>query len=104
MKTGLDPELIGTPPGPPPPQSPALATVAPIPSDPDDRWGGHALPSDHPAWMRDVVSLSARARGLVAKLQPVVVRVIGAFEHRLRAIVVSGRRLSVDFSGCYRVE
>lgn len=78
--------------------------VAPVALDPDDRWGGHSLPNDHPAWMRDTVSLSQRARALLAHVKPAVVRVIAAWEHRVRSIVVGGRRLCVDPSGCYRIE
>ncbi len=83
---------------------PSLA-VAPIPDDPDDRWGsGHRLPGDHPAWMRDTVSLSARARALLAKVKPVAIRVIAAWEHRARTIVLGRSRLSVDASGSYRLD
>ncbi|MBC5810715.1 MAG: hypothetical protein GIW95_07690 [Candidatus Eremiobacteraeota bacterium] len=64
---------------------------------------GLRLPNDHPPWARDVVSLSARARALVARVKPAVIRVVAAWEHRVRTILVGGRRLSVDASGCYRV-
>jgi len=78
--------------------------VQPVSLDPDDRWGGHSLPQDHPAWMRDTLSLSQRARALLAHVTPVVVKVIAAWEHRVRSIVVGGRRLSVDPSGSYRLD
>jgi hypothetical protein len=80
------------------------AAVAPVSLDPDDRWGGHSLPNDHPAWMRDTISISQRARALLANIKPVVLNVIAAWEHRVRAIFVSGRRLSVDPSGSYRLD
>ncbi len=87
----------------------ALATglpvaLAPISLDPDDRWGGHSLPNDHPAWMRDTVSLSQRARAMLAHVKPVVLKVVAAWDHRVRSIVVGGRRLFVDPSGSYRLD
>jgi hypothetical protein len=81
------------PPGAPPP----IAFDPEI--EPESR-----LPSDHPAWARDVVSLSLRARELFARLKPVVVRVFAAWEHRVRSILVGGARLSVDLAGCYRID
>lgn len=78
--------------------------VAPLGFDNDDQFGGPALPSDHPAWLKDAVSLSQRARALVAKLKPVVVNVVGVWEHRLRSIVVGGRKMTVDPSGSYRMD
>ena len=62
------------------------------------------LPPDHPPWARDAVALSQRARALLTRLRPVVVRVSAAWEHRVRSILGGGRRLSVDPSGCYRVD
>ncbi len=86
---------------PPAGQSAAFPAVAAI--DPDETWrGGSSLPSDHPAWMRDVVSVSQRARALFVKLKPVAVRVIAFWEHRVRSIVVGNRTVSVDASGSYR--
>ncbi|GAC1299981.1 MAG: hypothetical protein NVSMB19_05600 [Vulcanimicrobiaceae bacterium] len=77
---------------------------AAIAFDADDQFGGPALPGDHPAWLKDAVSVSQRARALVAKLKPVVLRVVNAWEHRVRTIVVAGRSVSVDPSGSYRVD
>jgi len=61
------------------------------------------LPRDHPAWQRDVLSVSARARAVVAALRPVVVRALTFWDHAVRAITVGARRLEVDPSGCYRL-
>lgn len=72
--------------------------------DPDDRYGGHALPSDHPAWMKDTLSISQRTRALLARLKPVVVKVVAYWEHRVRSIAIGTRRLSVDASGSYRLD
>ena len=62
-----------------------------------------ALPHDHPAWQRDVVSVSARTRALLAALQPVVVRVRTFWDHAVRAVTVGARGVEVDASGSYRV-
>jgi hypothetical protein len=88
--------------------SPALAYVnplpiVPVPADPDDRWGGHALPNDHPAWMKDTLSISQRARALLATIKPIAIRVVAFWEHRVRSVALAGGRLSVDASGSYRL-
>ncbi len=79
------------------------APLAPLAVDADDRFEGPALPHDHPAWMRDAVALSQRARALIASLRPVVLRVVGAWEHRVRSVVIGGRSVTIDASGSYRV-
>ena len=84
-----------------------LGGAAPVPLtaiDFDDRWGGHTLPNDHPPWMKDTLSISQRARALIAKLRPVVVKVIAYWEHRVRSISVGNGRLSIDASGSYRLD
>jgi hypothetical protein len=92
--------LAGSPAALPPAPPAAAAAIAFDPEfDPEPR-----LPGDHPAWARDVVSLSQRAREMFARLRPVVVRIYTAWEHRVRSILVGGRRLSVDLTGCYRVD
>lgn len=66
--------------------------------------GLHAtLPRDHPAWQRDVLSLSARARAVVAALRPAVVRVLTFWDHVARSVTIANRRVEVDPSGCYRL-
>lgn len=63
-----------------------------------------ALPGDHPAWQRDVVAISARIRAVVARLEPIVVRVLTFWDHVTRSVDAGGgRRLDVDPSGCYRM-
>ena len=91
---------------PAPPLMSALATASPLPIGlPDlDAEPDYRLPSDHPAWARDVVSLSQRARALLANVRPIVLKVFSAWEHRVRSIVVGGRTLSVDLAGCYRAD
>ncbi len=61
------------------------------------------LPRDHPAWQRDVLSVSARARAVVAKLRPIVVRTLTFWDHVARGVGIGGRRVEVDPSGCYRL-
>ena len=61
------------------------------------------LPRDHPAWQRDILSVSARARAVVAALRPMVVRALTFWDHVARTISVGSRRIEVDPSGCYRV-
>lgn len=62
------------------------------------------LPHDHPRWVRDAVAVSQRARRLLERLAPAVIAVLTMWDHRLRCIVVSGRRVHVDASGSYRVD
>lgn len=52
----------------------------------------------------DAISISHKARELVARLRPVVVRVVRFWDHQMRSILVAGRRVYVDPSGSYRVE
>ncbi len=61
------------------------------------------LPRDHPAWQRDLLSVSARARTVIAALRPVVVRALTFWDHVIRTVNVGSRRLEVDPSGCYRL-
>ncbi|MDP9018392.1 MAG: hypothetical protein M3N19_08740 [Candidatus Eremiobacteraeota bacterium] len=62
------------------------------------------LPRDHPAWMRDAVAVSTRARQWIANLKPIAVRVLTFWDHTVRSIAIAGRSLSVDASGSYRVD
>jgi hypothetical protein len=61
------------------------------------------LPRDHPAWQRDILSVSARARAVVAALRPVVVRALTFWDHVVRSVNLGSRRIEVDPSGCYRL-
>lgn len=97
---GDTPPALRTTPG----QIGATLPLGAIVFDNDDQFGGPALPNDHPAWLKDAVSLSQRARQLIAKLKPVVMHVVSVWEHRVRTIVVAGRKVSVDASGSYRME
>ena len=77
-----------------------VPALAPIDAD---AAGLPALPNDHPRWQRDSVSLSARARGIVAHAVPIVVRTFSYWDHRLREIALGTRTLTVDPAGCYRL-
>ena len=80
---------------------PLVLAAAQVPDvDPDL----HArLPRDHPVWQRDILSVSARARAVVAALRPVVVRALTFWDHVVRSVSLGTRRIEVDPSGCYRV-
>jgi hypothetical protein len=62
------------------------------------------LPRDHPPWVKDAIAVSQRAREILAKLKPVVVRVLCFWDHRLRSITAGGRRVTIDLSGSYRID
>jgi hypothetical protein len=62
-----------------------------------------SLPGDHPAWQRDVVSISARARALIAAIRPLVVKVFTFWDHRMGDITLGARTFGVDPSGSYRL-
>ena len=77
--------------------------LAPLPVDPDADVAAATLPADHPRWQCDVLSISARARAAIARLAPVLVRVLTYWDHRVREIVLGQRRLAVDPAGSYRL-
>lgn len=86
--------------------TPLPAAPAPLvyPLLPEDELETPPLPREHPPWVRDALAVSQRAKALIARLKPVVVRVLTFWDHRLRAVSVAGRRVSVDPAGSYRVE
>ena len=61
------------------------------------------LPRDHPAWMRDSLAVSARARALIASLRPIILKVLNFWDHHVRSITIGGRNVAVDSSGSYRL-
>lgn len=62
------------------------------------------LPRDHPQWVKDALSVSSRARDLLARLKPVVIKILTFWDHRVRSALVGDSRVSIDPSGSYRVE
>jgi hypothetical protein len=78
------------------------ASLPPLAVDPETA-GDPRLPADHPAWQRDVLSISARARAIIAQIVPTVVRTLSYWDHRARELVLGARTLAVDPAGCYRL-
>jgi hypothetical protein len=62
------------------------------------------LPRDHPKWARDAVTVSQRAREIIARLRPVVVKILTFWDHRVRTAYIGASRVSIDPSGSYRIE
>lgn len=75
-----------------------------LPLVPDDELESPPLPRDHPKWVRDSLAVSHRARRLIASLRPIALRILSFWDHRLRAVAVRGRTLSLDSSGSYRID
>lgn len=80
-----------------------LAVVPALPPVDAEASGLPELPADHPPWQRDVVSISSRARALIATVVPVVVRALSYWDHRIREVAFGAQTLSVDPAGCYRL-
>lgn len=97
MQTRLEPENTHAP---LPPGLPAVEYAA----FPDVEIETPYLPHDHPAWARDAIALSMRARDLLAKFKPVAVKILTFWDHTIRSIIVANRRLTVDVSGSYRID
>ena len=87
------------------PTSTAVTEVALLPLHLDDDAPAYpaTLPRDYPAWQRDLVVLSRRARALLAAAKPAVIRVVQAWEQRIRSVPIGTRLLMIDAIGCYRL-
>ena len=83
--------------------APRLELPAVQPSVPEIEFESPILPRDHPPWMRDAVALSAHARRLLQQIRPAVIRVLGFWDHAVRAVNITGRRINIDAAGCYRI-
>ena len=68
----------------------------------DERGNRVSLPADYPEWRRDQLSLSGRARALMAKLKPFVIRVLTFWDHRVSSLPLDELTLDIDASGSYR--
>ncbi len=88
-RTGLDPAVFDP--------VPAVRAEFDLPEP------GPVLPGDHPAWQRDVLSISSRARALIAALRPFAVRILSFWDHHVREMTLGSRRFSIDPSGSYRL-
>lgn len=62
------------------------------------------LPHDHPPWVKDTLRVSQRAKEILARLRPIALRILTFWDHRIRTMSISGRRISIDPSGSYRAE
>jgi hypothetical protein len=62
------------------------------------------LPHDHPKWVKDALTVSQRAKELMARLKPVVVHILTFWDHRFRSLAIGDCRVEVDPSGSYRVD
>jgi hypothetical protein len=82
----------------------ARASEPVVPAIAESDFETSGLPHDHPRWVRDAVAVSQRGRRLLERLAPAVIAVLSIWDHRLRSIVVAGRRLHVDASGSYRTD
>jgi hypothetical protein len=92
-------------PGQPAPcASPAVEPEYAVPPVGDSALETSLLPRDHPKWNADALTLSQRARELIARLRPVIVRVLTFWDHRIRSITIGKTRLGIDASGSYRAE
>ncbi len=83
---------------------PVVESRAILPLLPDDELETPPLPREHPKWVKDAMAVSQRARHLISRLKPVIVRVLTFWDHHVRGIAIAGRELSVDASGSYRLE
>lgn len=82
----------------------ATQTQAIVAAVPDVELDTALLPRDHPQWVKDTLSVSNRARELLARLKPVIVTILTFWDHRVRSVLVGNSRVSVDPSGSYRIE
>lgn len=79
------------------------APVLPVVAENELESTANGLPRDHPAWQRDALSISARARAIIATMKPIIVRVLTFWDHQLRHVPLGGRSITIDPSGCYRL-
>ena len=86
----------------PQPSVPGALPILPL--IPEEEIETPPLPREHPKWVRDAVAISQRARTLISRLRPVMVRVLTFWDHQFRGATIGGRRLQVDTSGSYRLE
>lgn len=85
-------------------QAAAIAPEGVVPAIGESEHERSLLPRDHPKWVRDAVTISQRAREIIACLRPVFVRILTFWDHRVRSAFVGGTRVSIDPSGSYRAE
>ena len=81
---------------------PAASTIAAL--VPDDEFETPPLPREHRKWVKDGLLVSQRAKLLLERIKPVVVRVLGFWDLSVRSVVVTGVRVAVDSSGSYKID
>jgi len=82
---------------------PGLCSSEPIvPAVSEAEFETPLLPHDHPKWVKDTLTVSQRARDIIARLQPVVINILTFWDHRIRSIAIGDIRLTIDASGGYR--
>jgi hypothetical protein len=59
----------------------AVTPALPVALDPDIEIANN-LPNDHPPWAKDALSLSQRARAILAHIKPIVIRVLTFWDHK----------------------
>jgi len=62
-----------------------------------------ALPPGHPVWPRDLLSLTRRARDVLAALPRVIIEVLSFWDHPRREAMIAGSLVVIDAAGTYRV-
>jgi len=87
----------------PPVAAPALSAPYLL-GIPDDEIETPPLPHEHPKWVKDALAVSYRARKLLTRVRPALIRVLTFWDHQCGGVQLSRGRLSVDFSGSYRLE
>jgi hypothetical protein len=80
-----------------------LAVTPALPPIDADAAGLPDLPAGHPRWQRDAISISTRARAVIATIVPIVVRTLTYWDHRIRDLSLGPRTLTIDPAGCYRL-
>jgi hypothetical protein len=88
----------------PQPHAGAIVPEAAVPVIGESEAETSLLPRDHPKWARDAVTVSQRAREIIARLGPVAIKIRSFWDHRVRSVFIDGHRVCVDPSGSYRVE
>lgn len=87
-----------------PPHAPALrARAADAIGEGEEIQAAVTLPPGHPAWPRDLLSLTRRAREALAALPRVIVQVLSRWDHPLREALIDGSLVVIDAAGTYRV-
>ncbi|TAM74073.1 hypothetical protein EPN44_12230 [bacterium] len=86
------------------PHAPALRTrAADAVGEGEEIRAAVTLPPGHPAWPRDLLSLTRRARAALAALPQVIVQALSGWDHPLREALIAGSLVVVEAAGTYRV-